>query len=109
MIRLAKIGRLYKLIKLTKLLRVFKIITERKKVLKSFQKYNPLGPGFERLMFITIVFLMITHIVACLWVFLASLCSDQEGVYEGTWMGGEDGYSLMDASDQYLVSFYWTV
>lgn len=46
---------------------------------------------------------MVTHIVACLWVFFASFKDD----YEDTWMEG--GLSEMKASHQYLVSFYWTV
>jgi hypothetical protein len=62
-----------------------------------------LGYGFERLMFLTLLFLMITHIVACLWVFFASFKEN----YEGTWMEGD--IAEMSANDQYLTSFYWTV
>lgn len=81
LVRLAKIGRLYKLIKLTKLLRVLKIVKERSKLLKYVREVVKLGFGFERLVFMTIIFLLITHIISCLWVFFASF-SD----YEGTWM-----------------------
>lgn len=62
-----------------------------------------LGLGFERLAFLTIGFLLITHIVACLWIFFASFQDD----LENTWMEGslyEEG-----SAKQYLVSFYWTV
>ena len=62
-----------------------------------------LGLGFERLAFLTLAFLMVTHIVACLWVFFASFADD----YENTWMEG--GLSDMSTGNQYLVSFYWTV
>lgn len=103
MVRLAKIGRLYKLIKLTKLLRVFKIVKDRNRFLKQVKNIIKLGNGFERLMFITLVFLMITHITACLWIFFASF----EENYEGTWMEGD--YAEMPGGEQYLVSFYWTV
>lgn len=87
--RIAKIGRLYKLIKLTKLLRVLKIIKEKNKLLKYVRSMVSLGQGFERLMFINLLFLMITHIVACLWIFFASFKED----YKGTWM--EDGVDEM--------------
>ena len=83
-VRLAKIGRLYKLIKLTKLLRVLKIVKERSKLLKYVRDMVQLGFGFERLAFLTLAFLMVTHIVACLWVFFASFQDD----YEDTWMEG---------------------
>lgn len=101
--RIAKIGRLYKLVKLTKLLRVLKIIKEKNKLLKYVRELVSLGQGFERLMFINLLFLMITHIVACLWIFFASFKPN----YEGTWMEG--GADEMNKADQYLTSFYWTV
>lgn len=68
-VRLARIGRLYKLIKLTKLLRVLKIVKERSKFLKYVQDMIKLGYGFERLLIFVLVFLLICHIVSCLWVF----------------------------------------
>ncbi len=68
-VRLARIGRLYKLIKLTKLLRVLKIVKERSKFLKYVQDVIKLGYGFERLLIFVLVFLLICHIVSCLWVF----------------------------------------
>ena len=68
-VRLARIGRLYKLIKLTKLLRVFKIVKDRSKFLKYVQDMLQLGYGFERLIFFVLVFLIMCHIVSCLWVF----------------------------------------
>ena len=74
--RLAKIGRLYKLIKLTKLLRILKIVKERSKLLKYVRELVKLGYGFERLAFMTIAFLLICHIIACLWVFFATFSDD---------------------------------
>jgi hypothetical protein len=50
-----------------------------------------------------VVFGLITHIVACLWVFFASFA----GNYEGTWMEGE--FAEMSSDDVYLASFYWTI
>ena len=93
MVRLAKLGRLYKLIKLTKLLRILKVVKDKNRFLKQVKNIIKLGHGFERLMFITMVFLMITHITSCLWIFFASFEED----YEGTWMA--DGYADMPSSD----------
>ena len=103
LVRLAKIGRLYKLIKLTKLLRVLKIVKERSKLLKYVREVVKLGFGFERLVFMTIIFLLVTHIIACLWVFFASFTDE----YKGTWMEGD--FLERSANDQYLISFYFTV
>lgn len=102
--RLAKIGRLYKLIKLTKLLRVLKIVKERSKLLKYVREVVKLGYGFERLVFMTLIFLLITHVVGCLWVFFASFSDD----YAGTWMDA-GGYIDIPTKKLYIQSFYWTV
>jgi hypothetical protein len=72
---------------------VLKIIKEKNKLLKYVRSVVSLGQGFERLMFINLCFLMITHIVACLWVFFASFKEN----FEGTWMeGGVDEMSKSD-------------
>jgi hypothetical protein len=101
--RLAKIGRLYKLIKLTKLLRVLKIVKERSKLLKYVRELVKLGYGFERLVFMTLIFVMICHIVGCLWIFFAGFSEN----FEGTWMEGD--IQEMSARDLYLTSFYFCV
>jgi voltage-gated potassium channel Kch len=101
---LAKIGRLYKLIKLTKLLRVLKIVKERSKLLKYVREVVKLGYGFERLVFMTLIFFLLTHVIGCLWVFFASFADD----YENTWMEAGD-YVGIPPSKLYLQSFYWTV
>lgn len=102
MIRLAKIGRLYKLIKLTKLLRILKIVKEKSKLLKYVRNIVQLGYGFERLVFFVLIFLLISHIVACMWIFVAKFDN-----YEGTWMEGDT--VDLDPLEQYLISFYFTV
>jgi hypothetical protein len=102
-VRLARIGRLYKLIKLTKLMRVFKIVKERSKFLKYVQDMLQLGYGFERLIFFVLVFLIICHIVSCLWVFQATFADE----FVGTWL--EEIYMEMTEKQTYLTSFYFTV
>ena len=68
-IRVVRIGRMYKLIKLTKLLRMLKIVKEKSKLFKYVQEYIKLGSGFERLFFGLLIFIVIIHIVSCLWIF----------------------------------------
>jgi Trk-type K+ transport system membrane component len=84
-------------------LRILKIVKERSKLLKYVRELVKLGYGFERLAFMTIAFLLICHIIACLWVFFATFSDD----FQGTWMEGD--YQAMGSSDQYLTSFYFTV
>lgn len=44
-----------------------------------------MGYGSERLLLIMFIFILIAHIITCLWIFSASF-ADQ---YEGTWMEGD--------------------
>ena len=106
LVRVARFGRLYKLVKLTRLLRILKMVKERSKLMKYFNDLLKLGMGFERLFFFILIFFVLCHITACLWIISASLVND-EG-YIGTWL---EGFEDEDRSNTgiYALSFYWTV
>ena len=70
LVRFARVGRMYKLIKLTRLLRVMKIVKEQGKFFKFFNDVLKIAQGFERLMFFILIFLMLCHISACLWIII---------------------------------------
>ena len=62
-----------------------------------------LGKGIERIFFIIIMSVLVTHVFACLWIFLSQ-------------MGGPDNQSWMDddlkaqpTSEQYATAFYFTI
>ena len=91
--RFARIGKLYRLVKLTRLLRVFKILKNKNKVLKMFQDLLKVSIGFERLFFFVLMFLILVHIVTCLWIMLAQFfkledheIDNENDIYSGTWM-----------------------
>ena len=71
LVRFMRIGRLYKLVKLTRLLRVFKMIKNKSNVMKMFQDLLKVSIGFERLFFFFLMFIILVHIVTCLWIMLA--------------------------------------
>ena len=75
---------------------------EKSKLLKYVREVVKLGYGFERLVFFVLSFMMISHIVSCMWIFVAKFAN-----YEGTWMEGET--VELDPLEQYLISFYFTV
>ena len=58
--------------------------------------------GFERLMFILIIILLINHISACLFIIIASIWDEN---HVGTWMEKIEG----DSGKIYTVSLYWSV
>ena len=61
-------GRAYKLIKMIKLLRILKIVKSRNQILKYLHDYLDVGLGFERLIFFIIIFLVVCHVMTCIWV-----------------------------------------
>jgi hypothetical protein len=105
-VRIARIGRLYKLIKLTRLLRILKIVKERSKLLKYFKELMKVGVGFERLFFFVLMFLILCHIVSCLWVLVATFNGIEE--VSGSWLDQNNLIGL-SMSELYLTSFYFTV
>lgn len=103
--RVARIGKLYRLIRLMKLMRIFKmfrVVKSNSKLLTNFRDKFKLGQGFERLIFLILMSLMLIHFMACLWVFFASFSN-----YKGTWM--DPDYKDLNRFDQYLASIYFVV
>ena len=63
---------------------------EKSKLLKYINDILKIGLGFERLFFFILIFLILCHICACLWVIIAVLnASGEESnlVFDETWMG----------------------
>lgn len=86
-VRITRIGRMYKLVKLTRLLRVLKIVKERSKLFKYVQEFLKIGIGFERLFFFVCSFFILIHIVACVWVMVAQLESEENWMIDGGYDG----------------------
>lgn len=74
--RILKLPKLYRLIKMTRLIRMFKILKQRNKLVKYMGEFMKIGVGFERLLFFLLLFLIICHIVACLWIFTSKIQGD---------------------------------
>ena len=72
--RFVRLGKLYRLIKMTRLVRVLRIVKERNRLVKYLNEILKIGIGFERLVFFILMFIVICHIVACLWYFNISSC-----------------------------------
>ncbi len=67
LVRVARIGKMYKLVKMTRLVRMLKIVKERNKLVKYLNEVLKIGIGFERLLFLLLIFLILCHINSCIW------------------------------------------
>jgi hypothetical protein len=65
--RFTRIGKLYKLIRMTRMVRLLKIVQVRNKFVKNLSEILQIGIGFERLMFLSLIFFVLQHVAACLW------------------------------------------
>lgn len=59
MARIARIGKLYKIIRMTRMVRMLKIVKERNKLSKYLNEILKIGVGFERLLFMMLIFLVL--------------------------------------------------
>ena len=57
--RIARIGKLYKIIRMTRMVRMLKIVKERNKLVKYLNEMLKIGVGFERLLFMMIIFMVL--------------------------------------------------
>lgn len=103
-VRFARIGKLYKVIRMLRLIRLFKIIKERNSLGKYMTEVLRIGLGFERFIFMLIIYLILQHIIACIWIFTAKFdeSSKKNWIYK---MNLEDA----PVSELYVSAFYFTV
>jgi len=57
--RVSRIGKLYKIIRMTRMVRMLKIVKERNKLVKYMNEILKIGVGFERLIFMMMIFLVL--------------------------------------------------
>jgi hypothetical protein len=69
--RFARIGKLYKLIKMFRMAKVLKIAKIKNKFMKNMFEMLKINVGLERLMLLSIVFLLLQHVACCIWIFIA--------------------------------------
>lgn len=78
MIRIVRLGKLSKLLKLLKLLRVLKVLKNQGKIMDQMNSFVTLDMGINRICFFFAIFLMLAHIVSCLWIISANMMDDDD-------------------------------
>jgi len=84
MVRMSKFTKLYKLVKITRLLRLFKLMKfsekrekkEKKEKRVKKTKFSTMGPALERLGFFCAILFVMSHIFACIWIFVGRMGKD---------------------------------
>ena len=113
--RFSRLGKLYKLVRMLKMIRLLKIAKVRNKLMSNLTEMFRIGVGSERLIFLMIVFMLLIHVVACVWYLLKLLTfiyrifiarfSDTSKI---NWIYVK-GYDDMPNYELYITSFYFSV
>ncbi len=104
--RIGKLPKLYRLIKLTKLLRMSKMAKKgnMNRLTKFFLEKLKVNANIERLIYFILSFLLLNHLSACIWYFVAKL----QDLDPDCWVT-RLGYIDSTNFEIYVVSFYWTL
>jgi hypothetical protein len=104
--RIGRLPKLYRLLKLTKLLRMSKIAKKGNvnRIAKFFLEKFKVNTNIERLIYFILSFLLLNHLSACIWFFVAKL----EDLSPDSWVT-RLGYIDSSNFEIYVISFYWTL
>jgi hypothetical protein len=80
LVRFTRIGKIYKLIKITRLIRLVKILKTQSRLFASLKTYFNMGSNLEKFSFSFMIFVLLSHTVACLWIFVAEMTADDDSV-----------------------------
>ena len=72
--------------------------------MKYLNEILKIGLGFERLFFFVMIFLLMCHIMTCIWLIAASFKSETNE--DASWL---DSYETLGSDERYLTSLYFTV
>jgi CRP-like cAMP-binding protein len=103
---LLKIGRaskLYKLVKIVRLVRMIKLVKNKTRIMRYMTSVFRVHIAIERLLWFLITFLMLVHLLACLWIFIGRLDIDTDSQ---NWIVMSN---CLDFDNQrlYITSVYW--
>lgn len=102
--RFSRIGKLYKIVRMMKMIRLLKIAKVRNKIVKDLSHVLRIGVGFERLIFMMLIFCLLVHVIACMWIFIGTF--DETSKDNWIYLKGIVDY---DDYEMYFTSVYFTV
>ncbi|CDW84852.1 UNKNOWN [Stylonychia lemnae] len=102
--RILRLGKFYRMVKLIRLLRIGKVVKYESLFQQFVHRLFQLTIGYERLLFLLIMFLTLCHIATCLQIFIAKLEENQKQ----SWIFKSNFEDFGDY-ELYITAFYYTV
>ena len=109
--RLSKVSKIYRLVKITRLIRLLRVMRRRKQLMKTMKNVATAGgenTAMERLVFFIVLLLIMSHLIACLWVYVARLTYDEEATIRLNWIQ-DGGYEEAGIAKLYTIALYFTI
>jgi hypothetical protein len=109
LVRFIRIGRITKVLKLLKLMRLIKLQKSNSfSIQDTLIEFFNISQDFKWFVTFIAYFAMTTHVIACLWLIIATIDVDTENSWRSSFdLVGENESS--NRSELYLTSFYFTV
>ena len=83
---------------------MMKIIKHRQKIVRNMHSFMQISAGLERLVWFSITFIVMMHLMACLWIMVGRFNED----IPVNWIL-VNGWTDYGNWELYICSFYWTV
>lgn len=101
------------MVRITRLFRVYNEVTDETQA-SVFRDVLKINSSILRLFFFLLLFLLLCHFSACLWVIIATLSYQAQDptdpMSDSYWLEKYSKYiDINDTIDLYMVSFYWTI
>jgi hypothetical protein len=64
--RMSRLGKIYRLVRLTKMFRLLKLMSQKNRIVRIINTTLKFSIALERLAYIIIMFIISTHITACI-------------------------------------------
>lgn len=104
-VSLSKFIRMMKIVRLIRLIKLVKVAKDRKKMAALLQSSIQLTYAVERLVLAGLGFLLLCHVIACLWILQARLADSPTST---NWIQ-EMGFQFSGNAELYFASYYFTV
>ena len=81
--RFIRFGKISKLVRMARIINLIKMGKIKNTLLKSMGNVLKIGIGLERLMLLLLKFIILVHVISCIWIFIASIdeCSKGNWIY----------------------------
>ena len=83
---------------------MFKILHAKNHFIKVVTKLISINTGARRLLFLTLILILLQHVVSCVWIFFADFSDNTKS----NWIYIHN-YQDLDNYELYITSFYFTV